>query len=122
MADIVYDCCLGYLVVSILIWLFSGYAYLVNRGYAPGDPARRDYDPLAVFLAPFTWPFLAFGGFVVTILKAVLFGIFLLLFSIAAAVIRKPFFWRWLEPIVLKVGRRTLKANTFLIRLFTRDT
>jgi hypothetical protein len=117
-----FACCVaGMLIISILACLFSGYAYHVNQRYAHDDPARRDYDLLAVFLAPITWPFLAFGGLVLTIIKAVLFGIFLLVFSIAVAVIRKPFFWPWIEPIVSMIGRRLLKANSFMIRLFHGD-
>jgi hypothetical protein len=112
----------GCFVVSILVLLFSGYAYLVNNRLAPNDPARKDYEPGAVFLAPITWPFYVVVGFMVTIIKAVFFGVFLLLFSLAVAVIRKPFFWPWIEPFVSRIGRSLLKANTFLIRLFYRDS
>ena len=115
-------CCLGYLVISILLWLFSGYAYLVNARRAASDPEWRDYNPLAVFLAPVTWPFLIFGGFIVTIIKAVFFGIFLVLFSIVVALFRKPFLWRLIEPLISGIGRRVLKGNTFLIRLFERNS
>ena len=117
-----FSCCFaGILLISVLAWLFSGYAYHVNQKYAHDDPARKDYDPLAVILAPITWLFMIFGGFVVTVIKAVLFGIFLLVFSIAVAVIRTPFFWPRIEPIVSRIGGRLLKSNTLLIRLFYRD-
>ena len=115
-------CCLGYLVISILLWLFSGYAYLVNARRASSDPEWRDYNPLAVFLAPVTWPFLVFGGFIVTIIKAVFFGIFLVVFSLVVALFRKPFLWRLIEPLISGIGRRVLKGNTFLIRLFERNS
>lgn len=115
------NCVTGIVVVSILLWLFSGYAYLANRRLAPNDPAKKEYDLGAVFLAPITWPLVAFGGLVFTIIKAVLFGVFLLVFSAAVAVIRKPFFWPWIEPIISRIGRVLLKINTALIRLFTRN-
>jgi hypothetical protein len=115
-------CCLGYLVISILFWLFSGYEYLVNARRASSDPDWRNYKPLAVFLAPLTWPFLVLGGFIVTIIKAVFFGIFLVLFSLVVALFRKPFLWRLIEPIISGIGRRLLKGNTFLIRLFERNS
>jgi len=114
-------CCLGYLVISILLWLFSGYEYLVNARLTSTDPEWKDYNPLAVFLAPVTWPFLVFGGFIVTIIKAVFFGIFLVLFSLVVALFRKPFLWRLLEPLISGIGRRVLKGNTFLIRLFEHN-
>lgn len=44
----------GCFVVSILLLLFSGYAYLVNYRLAADDPARKDYDLFAVFLVPIT--------------------------------------------------------------------
>jgi hypothetical protein len=112
-----YYCCVGYVVISILFWLFSLHTYFFNHTRASGE-----YDPLAILLVPITWPFLLFGGFIVTVLKAILFGVFLLVFSLAAAVIRKPFFWPWIEPGILGIGRRLLKANTFLIRLLDRDS
>ncbi|HUG34008.1 MAG TPA: hypothetical protein VMJ90_04515 [Anaerolineales bacterium] len=115
------NCCVGYLVISTLVWMFSSYAYLDNRRREINDPEQKDYDLRAVFFAPFTWPFLLFGGAVFTIIKAVFFGVFLLVFSLAVAVIRKPFFWPLIEPIVSRIGRRLLKANTFLVRLFDRD-
>jgi hypothetical protein len=125
MVEILFDfenCITGCLVISILLLLVSGYAYLVNRRYSSNDPARKDYDFRAVFLAPITWPFLFLFGFFFTIIKAIFFGIFLLVFSIAVAVIRKPFFWPWIEPSILRIGRGLLKMNTFLIRLFDRDS
>lgn len=115
------NCCVGYLVISTLVWLFSSYAYLANGRRPTNDPGRKDYDFRAVFFAPLTWPFLLFGGVVITIIKAVFFGVFLLVFSLAVAILRKPFFWPLIEPIVSGIGRRVLKVNTFLIRLFDRD-
>ena len=120
MNSIVY-CGWGILLISILAWLSSGYAYLANRQEAPDDRSRRDYDLGAVFLAPITWPFFFVAGIMFTILKAVFFGFFLLVFSLAVAVIRKPFFWPWIEPVLSRIGRSLLEANTFLIRLFKRD-
>jgi len=110
-------CCVGYLVISILFWLFAVYAYLFNHTRSSGE-----YESLSILLVPITWPFLLFGGFTLAVLKAILFGVFLLIFSLAAAVIRKPFFWPWIEPLILGIGRGLLKANTFLIRLFKRDS
>lgn len=115
-------CIWGILLISILAWLVSGYAYFINRRNSRGNPGGREFDLLAVFLAPVTWPLFLFVGMVFTIIKAVFFGVFLVLFSILMVVIRKPFFWPWIEPVISHVGRELLKANTFLIRLFKRDS
>jgi hypothetical protein len=115
----IFTCGIGYIVVTILLVLFSGYAYLVNFYRAADDPEKKDIELSGIALTPL-WPFQLLFGVVGTVFKAVLFGIILLLFSVGAVVIRKPFFWRWIKPIVLGIGNRLMKANTFLIRLFDR--
>ena len=96
----------------------AGYAYRVNAKRPAGDPKKRNFHPAAIFLAPITWPLFALGWLFMLILKALLYGVFLLLFTIGLVVIRKPFFFIWLEKIATKVGTMLLEANTLLIRLF----
>ena len=103
--------------------MVTGYAYFVNKEYAydDDDTARSDFDIRGVFVASILWPILLLGGLILSILKASMFGIFLLLFTVAVVVVRKPFLWRWIEPIILAIGRYLLKFSTSLIRLFTRQ-
>jgi ABC-type Na+ efflux pump permease subunit len=113
-----WDGCVGYLIISILIGLFAGYAYLVNKLENPKESKQKDFEFIGIFLAPITWPFVLVIGLIVTIFKALLFGVFLLLFALIAVLFRKPFFWPFIEPIIKSIGARILKINTFLIRLF----
>jgi hypothetical protein len=76
------------------------------------------HQPAAVFLAPVTWPLFIVGFISLYILKAILYGIFLVTLAIALVVIRKPFIFIWLDKLATRVGNILLKANTMLIKLF----
>jgi hypothetical protein len=91
------------------------------------DPKKKHFHPAAILMIAFTWPFLAplivvllILRFVFFFLKAILYGIFLVLFSFALIGIRKPFLFRLLDKIMTSIGNALLEANTFLIRLFLR--
>ncbi|HSB02062.1 MAG TPA: hypothetical protein VLE49_15540 [Anaerolineales bacterium] len=103
-----------------LILACAGYAYRVNARRADDDPKKRDFDPLAVVLAPITFPFLVALTFFIFILMALLFGLILILFVIALIGAREPFIFKWLGRKMIAVGNRLLEINTFLIRLFWR--
>ena len=115
-------CFAGCIVISLILWLFAGYTYLLNQRYAHDDPERRDFKLGAVFLAPITWPFLLVAWLAVTFIKAMLFGILLVIFALAAILIRKPFFWSKVEPIITRVGRALLRANSHFLGLFGGDS
>jgi hypothetical protein len=111
------------LVVSLVVTASTAYAYSVNSRRLHDDPKKKDFHPAAVFLATFTWPFflLAFTllfilRFIVLILKAIAYGIFLILFTLALVGARKPFIFR----IMNTIGDALLEANTLLIKLFLR--
>lgn len=113
-------CWTGLIFISALIGLMALYSYVTNQHTTLDDPAHNEYDVFSLFLAPLTWPLLLVFGVLFTILKAFFFGVCLLLFTVAAVVFRKPFFWPLLEPRIKKIGNTVLKINTALIRLFTR--
>jgi hypothetical protein len=97
--------------------LCAGYAYRVNAKLPADDPKRKNYHPAAIFLAPITWPLFALGRLSLLVIKALLYGIFLILFTIFLIVfqdISKPI---WLEKMFLKIGNKLLEANTLLIKL-----
>ena len=110
-------CCQNYFLFSLVIWAIAGYVYHVNTQRPADDPQKRNYHPFAVFLAPITWPFLVIGAISIFILKALLYGVFLVLFTIAIIVIRKPFLIEWLKKIIMIIGKVLLEVNTRLIRL-----
>jgi len=115
--------CNGVLVISLVVMASTAYAYSVNSRRLNDDRKKKDFHPAAVFLATFTWPFflLAFTllfilRFIVLILKAIAYGIFLILFTLALVGARKPFIFR----IMNAIGDALLEANTLLIKLFLR--
>ncbi|NWG07568.1 MAG: hypothetical protein HXY35_12875 [Chloroflexi bacterium] len=110
--------CKGYILLCLILWAFAGYAYRVNTQRPEDDPKKKDFHPAAVFLAPFTWPLFLFGMISLFILKAIFYGIFLLLLTVALVAIRKPFIFIWLDKIATMVGDKLLEANTMLIKVF----
>lgn len=111
-----WEFCRGYILLCLILWAFAGYAYRINADRSADDPEKRDYHPAAVFLTPITWAPLLFGWLLLFVIRALLYGVFLILFTFALVVIRKPFLLIWLEKIARKIGGMLLKANTYLIR------
>jgi hypothetical protein len=110
------QCCGGYFFISLILWAFAGHAYLVNARRLADDPEKKSFHPAAVYFVPFTWlPFLI-AYIIVFIIRALVYGIFLILFTIALVVIRKPFLLAWLDKVARKIGNRLLEVNTFLAR------
>ena len=114
----VLNCCFSYALLSFIFWVFAGYAYVVNAKRPADDPDKKEFRFGAIFLAPITWPLLLICTVLLFIIKALLYGVFLVLFTIALVVIRKPFLLIWLEKIATYVGTKLLDANTQLIDLF----
>ena len=120
-----HPCLTGCIVISLIVWLFAGYTYLLDQRYAHDDPERRDFKLGAVFLAPITWPFLTVAWLMLGFIKAMLFGLLLVLFpliALMATLFRRPPFWRKIESIVIRIGRALLRANTRLLSLFAGDS
>lgn len=106
-----------YFLLCFVFLIFAGYAYRVNAKRPEDDPKKKNFRPTAIFLAPITWPFLILGFILLFILKAVLYGIFLVILTIALVVVRKPFIFVWLDKIATKIGNILLEANTRLLNL-----
>lgn len=111
--------CIG--VISFLLLFFAGYAYFVNSLRQPDDPTRQDFEPAALVLAPLTWPFFLLYLIVSTIIKAILFGFFLVAFIFAAIFSWMLIHLTWIHKGIMKIGTEILKANTSLIRLFKQE-
>ena len=108
------------IVVTLLTVTCTAFAYSVNSRRLDGDPEKKIYHPLAVLFAPITLPLFIVLYTFTFLLKAVAYGAFLVLFTFALLVIRKPFLLEWLKKIALAVGNLLLEANTLLIRIFVR--
>ena len=109
--------CNGILLLTIFLFVCAGYAHRANARLANDDPKKQDYAPSAIFLALFTWPFLLFGSIFLLVLRVLIYGLFLILFTIGLVAIRKPFILIWLDRIFTRIGNKLLKANTLLIKL-----
>ena len=109
------------LLLMLFIFACAGYAYRINAKRTAEDPKKRDFHPVAIFLAPFTWPFFLFAFLFIFVLRVLVYGLFLILFTIALVAIRKPFLFIWLDSIATYIGNKLLEANTFLIRIVFGD-
>jgi hypothetical protein len=112
--------CKGVLWIMLIVFICSVYAYYVNARRKADDPQKKDFYPGAILLAPITWPAFLFAYVFLFILKALLYGVFLILFTIALVAVRKPFIFILLDKMATYVGSKLLEANTLLIKLFLR--
>ena len=108
---------LGYLLITLILYVCVGYAYYINEQRSTDDPKRRDIPPVVVLLAPITWPLLIIGFISLFIIKVVIYSVFLVLFTIALLAIRKPFLLERLKKAAAWIGEKLLEANLFLIKL-----
>lgn len=72
---------------------------------------------MAVLLT-LAWPLYILISALLFILKALAYGVFLVAFTAALILLRKPFILKWLGKAAVWLGDFFLKANTYLIRLF----
>ena len=121
------NCLYGVLLISSAFTACAMYAYYKNTKRLANDPKKREFHRAAIFLVPFTWPlflvaFLLLLVLRVTlfVLKAVAFGIFLVLFPFVLFGLRVLVILTWVDKILTSIGNQLMEANTFLIRLFLR--
>jgi len=115
-------CFAGYLLISLIVWISTGYAYFVSQGYGPDDPARGNFDLGGVLLSGFTWPIFLLSGLVMSIIRALLFGVFIVLFSVVLTIGQIAFLIPWLEDVAGPFGEKLLEANSIVSRLFSRES
>ncbi len=109
--------CKGLLWIMLFLFACAGYAYRINARRPTEDPKKRNFHPAAIFVAPITVPVFIFARITLFAIRVLLYGIFLMLFTVGLVVIRKPFLFIWLDKMATKVGTMLLEANTLLIRL-----
>lgn len=112
-----FNCCI---VVTLLVTICTTVAYYVNSKRAEDDPKKRNYHPLAILLAPITFPLFLMFYIFIFILRVITYAVFLVLFIAAMLFIRKPFILALLKKYATILGDLLLEANTLLIRLFLR--
>ena len=96
------------------------FAYFVDSNRAADDPKKKNYHPLAILLAPITFPILAILSISFFILRVVVYTVFMVLFILALMCIRKPLITEGLQKTATSLGDRLMEANTFIVRLFLR--
>ena len=110
-----------YFSISLILFACVEYVYRANARRAADDPLRRDYHPAAVSLF-FIWPLWILVSTLLFILKALAYGVFLILFTVALVFARKPFIFIWLDRMATAIGTRLLRANMLIVRLFLPQT
>jgi hypothetical protein len=114
-------CCPGLVLLSLMFWAFAGYAYRVNVKRPADDPKKKDFHPGAIFLAPVTWPVFFIGSMSLFIIKALVYGVFLILFTITLFAFQNSLLPVGLDNTFTWIGNKLLEANTFLIRFAFGD-
>jgi|SRR5215211_2405232 len=110
--------CIGMLFVSLFVTACAAQAYSVNSQRSEDDPEKKDFRPGAMIFAFFTWPVLLPVVISLFLLRALLYGIFLIVFSVFLIILpREVSEPTWLELRITKIGDALLEANTFLIKL-----
>jgi ABC-type sugar transport system permease subunit len=109
------------LLISVLVAACAAQAYAVNSQRAEDDPEKKDFRLGAFILTIFTWPILVPAIISLFLLRALLHGLFLVVFTVflifVPPALREP---TWLESKITKIGNKLLEANTYLINLMLR--
>ena len=103
-------------IVLAFIIFSAFYAYRINARRAPDDPKKKDYFPLAPWLAPFILPPLLMINILFAILSSLAFGFFLVIFPLTLLLFRKPFLIKWILKQAQKVGNLILEIDTELLK------
>lgn len=106
----------------MVIWAISGYAYLVDQNNSGDIQGEKNYTLGGVLLSGITWPILLLVGLVTSIVKAFLFGIFIVFFSVLLIIGQVIFLLPWLEETSLPTGTKLLEVNSFLSKIFSKDS
>lgn len=113
--------CIGMLLISVFVVACAAQAYAVNAQRSQDDPEKKDYRLGALILAVFTWPVLVPAVFSLFLLRALLYGVFIIVFTVLLIVMpRRLPEPTWLELKITKIGEKLLEANTYLINLMLR--
>jgi hypothetical protein len=101
----------------ILLFAIGLTAYQANARRPAKDPKKRYYHPGAIVLVPLLFPFYYTGLISLFIIGAILYGVFLLLFTILLFTMRKPYLLIGWYKLSTKIGDPLLKVGTYLIGL-----
>jgi len=113
--------CIGMLLLSVFVTACAAQAYSVNAARSQDDPEKKEFRLGGLIFVFFTWPILLPAVVSLFLIRALLYGIFILIFSafliLMPRVSSEP---AWLERKILKIGNALLEVNTVLIKLLFR--
>ncbi len=81
------EVCIGGLLFALFCLIAAAHAYYVDLKRPLDDPQKKHYKPAEILLAPITVPFLLVGRVVYFVLKAISYGVLLVLLTIALLII-----------------------------------
>ena len=76
-------CCNGLLILMGIITVCVMYAYHIDSQRPDDDPKKKNYHPLAILLAPITFPLFLVFYISLFILRVIAYAVFLVLFFFA---------------------------------------
>src|SRR5688572_23486477 len=113
--------CIGALLVSLVVSVFTMHAYSINSQRTADDPEKRNYRPRALVFVFFTWPILLPVLLSLFLLRVLFYGIFVIIFMIILLLIpREASEPTLLERKLARIGEALLDANAVLIKLMLR--
>lgn len=113
--------CIGALLVSLVVSVFTMHAYSINSQRTADDPEKRNYRPSALVFVFFTWPVLLPVLLSLFLLRVLFYGIFVIIFMIILLLIpREASEPTLLERKLARIGEALLDANAVLIKLMLR--
>ena len=114
------SCCNGLLILMGFITACVMYAYYIDSKRPDDDPKKKNYHPLAILLAPITFPLFLVFYTSLFLLRVIAYAVFLVPFFFALIFIHKPVITEGLKKNATTIGDLLLDANTLLIKLFLR--
>jgi TRAP-type C4-dicarboxylate transport system permease large subunit len=113
--------CNGILVLMALTLVWAVIAYHDNSRRSEDDPSKKNYHPLAVFLAPITFPIIIILSVSFFILRVLTYGVFLALFILALIFMpTRSAAHMGLRRTTTSIADRLLEINTLLVRFFLK--
>jgi hypothetical protein len=104
--------------INLLITACAAIAYYADSKRPANDPKKKNYHPLAIVFAPITFPILFILFIALLLLRALVYGVFTILFILALILIRKPFILEAIQKVAVRIGDRLMEANMTLVRFF----
>jgi hypothetical protein len=105
------------LFIPLIILVCVVYTYSANLRRQSDDPKKRGYHPFAIWLAPITFPFFITSGILFFVFRALVHGLFLIIFVVLLVAVRKPILFQLWHKFATAIGDPLLKANTRLINM-----